>query len=378
MQVSRPMGVPLLLFFLWTTWGMKVLHEADRLEDLPLFAYDTENDRSLVIRQDLVRNRVLLMKLENGEKGFVPEQVGFIGSGRKMLQDGSSDAEYAELSQILAADNYEPEEPTSSEEEVSSGDANMTAFFGSIPQPELLDFESIVGVDEREFVSDTTRYPYRTIGRILFRCGSGYQACTGTLVGPRAVMTAAHCIYSRDSGRCSDFTFAPGQQKDFKPYGTARGIDTFVPSSYPRNYDINGDYGLIILDSDVGSQVGWMGFGYKCGDTTQDLITAGYPNDKDASSSTMYLARCPNQPINACPCPRGSFSCPSGNTFKHTCDTFSGQSGSPIWTELSDGFPQIRGVHSSGFVAGSFDQRNSAVFIGTTTFDFFLGNLPTN
>eukprot|EP01026_Neomeris_dumetosa_P030915 TRINITY_DN24614_c0_g1_i12.p9 TRINITY_DN24614_c0_g1~~TRINITY_DN24614_c0_g1_i12.p9 ORF type:complete len:144 (-),score=9.15 TRINITY_DN24614_c0_g1_i12:1856-2287(-) len=132
-------------------------------------------------------------------------------------------------------------------------------------------------------------------------------------------------------------------------------------------FDINADYAIVTLDDNIGQRVGWMGYGFDCGDSVQNLNTAGYPSDLDRSTTTLYETSCDQQQINACPCRSSSSSeCSKRNTFQHVCDTFSGQSGSSIWRTLSDNSFQIRGIHSAG---GS--SNNFAVYMGPNTWHFF-------
>ncbi len=73
----------------------------------------------------------------------------------------------------------------------------------------------IVGVDERVRVTSTS-YPYNVIGRLTMTFQSGSQyVCTGTLVSAYVVLTAGHCIHSRDRGGfATKVVFAPGQTQD--------------------------------------------------------------------------------------------------------------------------------------------------------------------
>lgn len=59
--------------------------------------------------------------------------------------------------------------------------------------------------------------------------------CTGTLVGPRHVVTAAHCVFDINDSRqmVSSLDFSPGLTTSGRPFGivewsTVRILDTFT------------------------------------------------------------------------------------------------------------------------------------------------------
>src|SRR5918911_119108 len=48
---------------------------------------------------------------------------------------------------------------------------------------------------------DPAAWPFSSIGRVNVITGAGRRMqCTGTLVGPRTVLTAAHCLFNKERG----------------------------------------------------------------------------------------------------------------------------------------------------------------------------------
>ncbi len=61
-------------------------------------------------------------------------------------------------------------------------------------------------------ISDGTVWPYRAIGLIaaLDRFDNIVGSCSAALIGPRTVLSAAHCFYDHDEGWIDDVLFVPG------------------------------------------------------------------------------------------------------------------------------------------------------------------------
>jgi len=186
----------------------------------------------------------------------------------------------------------------------------------------------IKGADDRVLVS-STEMPWRAIGRLNKRTGGH---CTAALVGPRTVLTAAHCLWNKRMRRflpVQSLHFVAGWSKgDYLAHAKAASI--YVPAKYdgltPRSSKtLNHDWAVVTLTDDIGSTLGYFDV------TAMDarglstyrkrkasFIQAGYSQDKKHILSVH----------------RG---CALDGMVKghmliaHRCDAVPGDSGSPIF-----------------------------------------------
>ena len=202
--------------------------------------------------------------------------------------------------------------------------------------------------DDRTVRSPTTSWPWRTIGQLS-------NGCSGTLVGPSVMVTAAHCVVS--SGNYAFHGFTPARDGNNEPYGDANIVAITVPSTFVDeacsrdNWSwtcVRNDIAVVVLDDDYGFNMGywymsWGSLKHKA------IYNRGYGNcgSHDAPPSCEW-SRLYGKSGS------GSFTGLShrgangwSDVATHDFYTNPGHSGSPTYMYVK-GHAVVTGVHSSG------------------------------
>lgn len=98
-------------------------------------------------------------------------------------------------------------------------------------------------------------YPYRASGKVFFKQGNDSFICSGSLIGPGIVATAAHCV--SDFGTktyYSDFHFIPGYRDGDGPFGDWAAEKVYVLDRYLDGTDSCAQSG-VVCESDVAIMV---------------------------------------------------------------------------------------------------------------------------
>ncbi len=125
---------------------------------------------------------------------------------------------------------------------------------GPIAPPRLLG----IGAHDPRVRIDPNAVPWRAVGKLQATAGSFYMSCTGTLVAPRIVLTAAHCLYNPRTQRYWPATtvhFLVGYDGD-QPKGHARGLRFVIGTGYDPTkpaQTAGSDWALLMLDTALGT-----------------------------------------------------------------------------------------------------------------------------
>jgi len=180
---------------------------------------------------------------------------------------------------------------------------------------------------DRVHVTNHASYPWRMNGRLS-------MGCTASLIGNRVLLTAAHCVWDRDTNSWGSFpTFAAGQDGTEQPYGRKQVFRMVIPAGYMTCRTFSScrahDWAVLTLREDQALNVGYFGFS-----TLIDgqLNLAGYPQSKNRE---LWYDHCP-------------LHSDEGAWIKHRCDTERGNSGSAIY-KIKNGNRYVVAVHGGGY-----------------------------
>ncbi len=181
--------------------------------------------------------------------------------------------------------------------------------------------EAVIGADNRKHVRNTTGLIGRRVVYLTGTMGGSRFSCSGSLIGPDSVATAAHCLYDTTANRFArNLKVFPGRDGSFKPYGSCRGVQAAVPQGWVAASGSTGDqrfdFGRLELDCAVGWTTGWFALAAASNPSGAVVKLSGYPGDKPKATQWRSSGRVTKA---------------SAYRLKYDADTYSGSSGGPVY-----------------------------------------------
>lgn len=210
---------------------------------------------------------------------------------------------------------------------------------------------AIIGDDDRQRVPNTRELPYPWICYLEFSSPRGIGMIgTGWLIGPKTVVTAGHCIYSREEYDNQGNQVGVGPMKRYRvragvnaELGDALAEAGVTDMATTKQWIDQGmtayDFGVLYLDKSIGDEdeLGHFSFGtLDQGDEEALVCVAGYPYDKQVSRNGSMWAD-----VNR-------VSSITDQQLGYQVDTLGGHSGAPVIFADGQGNFTAVGIHNYG------------------------------
>ena len=204
----------------------------------------------------------------------------------------------------------------------------------------------IIGSDDRNLVNTKTA-PYSYIGMLEANYNEDAAHCTGFLVSPDTVVTAAGAIFryagNKTGSMPNEVYFYPGYSKGSMPYGKAKLTSIHIPSQF-KTQGYEGtlyNFAILKLNTPIGNKSGYFGIRNNvvgtAGESIGSYMISGYVNGEvEGPDSFAYNQVCATGNV---------LLSSNGYTLKYTIDTANvGQEGAPIF-KRSGGVDYIAGIN---------------------------------
>lgn len=208
-------------------------------------------------------------------------------------------------------------------------------------------------------INPATGGQYRNTVYLIIETENGGYRGTGFMIGPNSVATCGHCIYNTKYGGnnwATSVTVVPARANSSYPYGSATATNLEVGGNWANGADINDDWGVIRLNSNIGNNVGWLGLKTQTASYNGTSVKVnGYPGKVGGVTKyTMYRAS-------------GTVTTSLDRMLRSTnINNTGGMSGGPMYIYSSE-----YGYQAIAFTRGETSSYNSYVRLDSWIFNKF-------
>jgi V8-like Glu-specific endopeptidase len=222
---------------------------------------------------------------------------------------------------------------------------------GSLGALDSYEAFNIFEPDSREDAR-VARLPYSRIAQLTMERNGRTSRCTGSLVGPKLLLTNAHCIESIVEQGSSGFRQVGtllAQFGRFERRYLAQARGTVLAYGRDSSSDRGRDWALVELDEAIGLLFGYFPVSLEMGERgdadldQEDLWLAGYSGDWSNGRRQSVHPRCSAREFRQ-----------GKRLIFHDCDSSRGASGSPVLRCSGEaGACRIVALHAAEYRSGS-------------------------